>query len=295
MSRSSYVLVTPTRNNEATIGQTIMAVASQTHPPVRWIIVSDGSTDATDDVVRAGMARFPFLDLLRVDHDRTKGFASKVAAFNAGYAALAGVAHDYVGNLDADVTFDPTYFERLLAVLDGDHRLGIAGGTIVERNRTRTRRQRTSPNSVAGAVQLFRRDCFAETGGFAPLPGGGEDASAEIMARLQGWKVRTVADLEVVHHGRVGTRNGSALRAAFARGRTNYLLGYDPVFQLGVSCYRMADPPYVVGGVLMMAGFGWNAWRRPERALPQPAMAFLRREQRARVRSIAARTVQACL
>ncbi|MDQ4090354.1 MAG: glycosyltransferase family 2 protein [Actinomycetota bacterium] len=282
-SGRAYAVVTPTRNNADTLAETVRSVTAQSSLPVRWVIVSDGSTDGTDEIVRAAAERHPFIRLIRRSTGESGGFGSKVAAFEVGRAALADVDYEFIGNLDADVAFGPDYFERLLDAFAGDHRLGVAGGSIVEHLGDRTIPQRVSANSVAGAVQLFRRQCFDDTGGFVPLPLGGEDSTVEIMARASGWYVRTLFDLPVIHHGRIGVRNGSSIQARFCKGMTNYILGYDPAFHAAISAYRMRDRPYVVGGISMLAGYAWAALRRPPRALPDSGIRFLRAEQRRRL------------
>lgn len=279
------MLVTPTKNNAATIGRTVGAVAAQTVLPARWVIVSDGSTDGTDEIVVAAAARHPFIRLIRRTPFEPGGFGSKVASFEVGRSAAVDVDYTFIGNVDADVSFGPYYFERLLDAFAADRRLGVAGGAIVEEAEGRRVPQRVSVNSVAGAVQLFRRQCFEETGGFVPLPLGGEDSTVEIMARSAGWRVRTLFDLPVRHHGRIGARNGGPTRVRFRKGVTNYILGYDPLFQVVISAYRMRDRPYVVGGLSMLSGYVWASLRRRPRALTDGAIRFLRSEQRQRMAS----------
>ncbi len=286
MGRGAYVLVTPTKDNRATIAKTLAAVTEQTVVPARWVIVSDGSTDGTDEIVQEYASEFSFIRLLRVEPSGAGGFGSKVAAFHAGYATLTDLDYEFIGNLDADVSFPNDYFERLLQVFSVESGLGLAGGSVIEVEGGHARAQRVSANSVAGAVQLFRRQCFEETGGFLALPLGGEDAVAEIMARAHGWAVRTVFELEVTHHGRIGRRHGRVLRGWFSKGVTNYLLGYDPVFQVAASCYRMTDRPYVLGGATMMTGYVYAAMRRCQHVVPREGVNFLRREQGDRLRAL---------
>jgi poly-beta-1,6-N-acetyl-D-glucosamine synthase len=115
VERISYVLITPARNEEASIGDTIESVISQTVLPKKWVIVSDGSTDRTDAIVREHLSGNPWIDLIRMPEHRDRQFAAKVNSFNAGYAGLRGVDYDIIGNLDADISFEPDYFEFLLS------------------------------------------------------------------------------------------------------------------------------------------------------------------------------------
>lgn len=284
-----YVLITPARDEADGLAATIAAVVAQREQPRRWVIVSDGSTDGTDAIVAEHAARHPFIHLLRREPDGAGGFASKVAAFAAGYDLARQVPHEFVGNLDADVEPPPEYFTRVLDAFAAEPDLGLAGGQIHVRTGTTTRPQRISRGSVAGAVALYRRACFEQVGGFVPLSLGGEDSAAEIHARYHTWAVRTLADLPVTHRGAITHGARGVLAARFRKGRTNRALGYDPVFHLAVSAFRAFEPPYLVGGVAMALGYAWATLRRQRFALPAAVVAFLRGEQRRRLVAIITR------
>ncbi len=154
----SYVLLTAAHNEEAFIAQTIEAVTAQTKRPVRWIIVSDGSTDQTDNIVRDYCRRYDFIEFFRVDQAIGSGVVSKVNALQSAYGRLRNLQYEFIGNVDADVCFDSEYFEMLLAIFSLDPKLGIAGGIILDkRNGHFRRRSSNSLRSVAHAAQLVRR------------------------------------------------------------------------------------------------------------------------------------------
>ena len=111
----------------AFIENTIKAVVAQTLRPVKWVIVSDGSTDGTDEIVTKYTPDNPWIELMRMPERRERNFAGKVHAFNAGYARMSDLDHDVMGNLDADITFDEEYFEFLLRKFAENPRLGVAG------------------------------------------------------------------------------------------------------------------------------------------------------------------------
>jgi glycosyltransferase involved in cell wall biosynthesis len=286
VSTPAYVLITPARDEERKLGNTIASVLAQDVPPRHWVIVDDGSVDGTARVARELAGGDQRVTIISRPAGAPANFASKVSAFAAGLEALGGVPYDFIGNLDADVSFASDYFARLLERFTARPRLGLAGGLIVQEVGDRSQPQRISPNSVAGAVQLFRRACFDDVGGLRPLSLGGEDAAAEILARMHGWEVQTFFDLRVHHHGPVHNRKRGAYAAFFARGVVNRTLGYDPLFQIFVSGYRTAQPPYLLGGALMLAGYLYAAAQGKELALPAEAVAFLRREQRQRLRQL---------
>jgi glycosyltransferase involved in cell wall biosynthesis len=96
MPNSTYVLITPARNEEGYIERTIQSVISQTILPLKWIIVSDGSTDRTDAIVEHYLSDHPFIKLYRRDGDAVRNFGSQVRAFRAGYEQLYGIDYDYI-------------------------------------------------------------------------------------------------------------------------------------------------------------------------------------------------------
>lgn len=283
MTCRDYVLVTPARNEGAYLEMTIEAVLSQTIRPKKWIIVSDGSVDRTDDIAAGYARKHSFIHLLRAADQREKSFGSKVKAFEAGYNQVKGTDFSFLGNLDADVSFGPDYYRQILEKFEANPSLGLAGGTIWERVKEQFIPQRISSNSVAGAVQLFRRPCFEAIGGYVPIKGGGIDAVAEIMARMHGWTVQTFPDIPVYHHRRVSTGRVSILSTRFHQGITNYLLGYHPLFHALSCLYRVFDRPYVIGSALALLGYGWSWLKRYERPIPKEVVNFLRSEQRARM------------
>src|SRR6266581_1528242 len=125
-----YVLVTPARNEAGYIRKTIESVVSQTRRPMRWIIVSDGSTDGTDQIVNEYSAKHQYIRLLRIDGDTERNFGSKVRAIRAGVGLLESLPYEFTGILDADISFGPTYYESVLRRFQENSRLGLCGGTL---------------------------------------------------------------------------------------------------------------------------------------------------------------------
>ena len=285
MTQDRYALVTPAKNEEGFIENTIEAVLSQTCLPEKWVIVSDGSTDRTSEIAAAYAERHSFIQLVRTQAlgKPAKNFGSKVRAFRGGYRELRDTPHEFVGNLDADVTFDRDYFEQILSRFRENPKLGLAGGIIVQRSGNGFVAQHMSLNSVAGAVQLFRRETYEAFGGYIAIEGGGIDAAAEIMTRMHGWQVQTFPEIHVRHHRRVSTGGATALGTTFRQGITNYRLGYHPAFQV-VSCLsRSIDRPYLVGSMSTFLGYCWAFVKNYERAMPDGVIEYLRSEQTARI------------
>jgi poly-beta-1,6-N-acetyl-D-glucosamine synthase len=284
-SLPQYVLITPARNEAQFIGLTLQSMVRQTVPPLRWIIVSDGSTDGTDEIVATVAAKHPWLELLRMPERRERHFAGKVYAFNAGLARVASLDYEVIGNLDADISFEPDYLAFLLNQFAANPRLGVAGTPYQERN-TQYDYRFANIEDVAGACQLFRRKCFEEIGGYVPLKGGLVDTVAVRSARMKGWQTRTFPDRVCVHHRESGTAERGALVAKFARGEKAYAMGSHPLWEVCRTVYQMSRRPYVVGGLALLSGYLWSLLRRTERPVPPELMAFQRREQMQRLRRI---------
>jgi glycosyltransferase involved in cell wall biosynthesis len=276
----TYALITPAYNEEEHIERLIDAVTAQTLRPVKYIIVSDGSTDRTEEIVKWHARELSFLELLRRERNKNATFGSKALAFNAGWERLRKLEFNFVGNIDADISFEPDYFESLIGEFEQDKKLGLAGGLVhYPASNGRFIPQRISKISVAGATQFFRRQCFEEIGGYFPLSSGGIDSAAEIMARMKEWKTETIFRLKVLTHRAVITGHGSVNAARFNMGVMNYALGYHPLFQIASCLMRVTDHPILTGSVFVLAGYVWAMLKRYTRQVPEEFVKFLRDEQ----------------
>ncbi len=281
----SYVLITPARNEAQLIEKTLISVVSQTLKPLRWVIVSDGATDGTDEIVSRYVAKHDWIELVRLPARGHRNFAGKVTAFNAGYASLAGMAYDVIGNLDADISFEEDYLAFLMSKFADNPRLGVAGTPYREENAAIDRFR--SPTHVPGACQLFRRECFETIGGYQPVSSGGIDFIALLSAQAKGWQTWRFDEKICWHHRSVGSGNHpSAWRRLLNRGRKDYLLGSHPGFEIFRSAYQMKNGPYIVGGVLMLAGYFWALLRGEERTMPKELIGIRRSDQIQRLKAV---------
>jgi biofilm PGA synthesis N-glycosyltransferase PgaC len=274
-----YIIITPAHNEERLISHTIRSMVQQTIRPVKWLIVDDASSDRTAEIVQQYSSEFPFIQLVRHVRSGQRSFGHKVAAFKYGLAQIREIEYDYIGNLDADVSFKADYFANLLSLFRNDSTLGIGGGAVYSDHDGKFISQRVAPDSVAGAVQLFRRECFEQIGGYMPLPYGGIDAAAEIMARTKGWSVRTFFDLEILEHRRTGSAGGRPLYASAREGLKFHSLGYTFPFYCVRCIYRLFSRPVLVGSLAAFSGFLFGVLKRNPIQLPADATRFLRAEQ----------------
>jgi poly-beta-1,6-N-acetyl-D-glucosamine synthase len=285
-SKYAYVLMTAAYNEEAHIEKTLQSVLSQTVRPERWVIVSDDSTDRTDEIVQSYAARYDFIRFLRVTKTAGHSFHSKVAALHQGASLLEGAAYDFIGNIDGDLSLEPFYFEQLLDHFQRDPALGLTGGFVYEDDgRGFQSRWSNSVHDVGHAAQLVRRECYEAIGGYALLKYGGEDWYAQTCARMKGWKVEAVPELKIFHHRHTGT-SSHPIRNAFRSGRLDYSFGSDPVFEVLKCLRRFREAPYFLVALTRLAGFLWPYVCREAPSVPADFKAFLREEQRSRVSAL---------
>ena len=286
----TYVLITPARNEEALIEGTIRAVLSQTRLPSRWVIVSDGSTDATDEIVTRYAVQYTWIELLRMPAHRDRTFAAKATCFNAGYERLKDVEFDLIANLDADITFAPNYFEFLIGKFLEWPRLGVAGTPFIEDASRPTSHsyahRHADLDHVSGACQVFRKKCLDDVGGYRPIKGGGIDWVAVTTARMKGWQTRTFIDKTCVHHRGMGTAERSRLIARFRHGQEDYCVGGHPLWQLLRGGFQMKERPFVLGGLMLILGYVSAMVMRMQRPVPPELIAFRRAEQMSRLRGM---------
>ena len=280
---SRYVLITAARDEADFIELTLKSVVAQGVKPSRWIIVSDGSTDGTDEIVATYVARYPWIELLRMPERAKRHFGGKANAFNAGYKRVADLEFEYIGNLDADISFDEDYFAFLLQRFSENEQLGVAGTPFREGEIAYDYRF-VSIEHVSGACQLFRRACFEDVGGYLPLKAGGVDHVAVLTARMKGWQTRTFMEKTSEHHRPQGSALRNLFRSKLHDGKLDHALGGHPFWEIFRSFYQMTQKPYVIGGVLVWMGYLSAMIRRQEKSVSREVMAFRRREQMGRLR-----------
>lgn len=284
-TQCQYVLVTAAHNEEAFIEGTIRAVCSQELLPRRWVIVDDASTDQTATIVRDYARNHPFIQLFQLSAHHAPDFGAQVRAINAGLESLqqSNVDFDFIGNVDADITFGASYFRELFEKFKAIPDLGLAGGWLYENNGVRFMpRAGNRITSVPHGVQCFRRVCFEAIGGYVPLRYGAPDWCAEISARMNGWRVESFPDLAVFHHRRTGSVSGQ-LRYLYRAGLAAYSLGSHPAFELAKCVGRLHRRPFIVGGLSRLAGFGAGYLRKERRQVSEELVRFLRQEQTQRL------------
>ena len=256
-----YVIITPAQNEAQFIELTLQSVMSQSILPLKWVIVSDGSTDGTDEIVKKYAYDSPWIELMRLPERHERNFAGKVFAFNAGYAKVKDLDHEAIVSLDADISFDVDYFSLLLGKLAAEPALGLVGTPFQEISGHTYDYRFVSIEHVSGACQVFRRECFEAIGGYLPVKGGSIDHIAVITARMKGWKTRTFTEKVCLHHRKMGTAQRGILTSRFRLGIKDYAVGNHPLWELFRTVHQMRMSPLVFGGLALGTGYFWASLR----------------------------------
>lgn len=269
----SYAIVTPARDEAANLGRLAACVEAQTVLPTEWIVVDNGSADATADLVRELASRQSWIRL--VQGPPAPGAARGgpvVRAFLTGLAALQSDP-DVVVKLDADLSFPGDHFQGLLGAFAADPRLGIAGGVCWELTGGEWRPQFTTRDHVRGAARAYRRACLEE---LLPLPERmGWDGVDELKAQTRGWSTRSLPELPVRHHRALGGRE-RRLAKWVAQGDMAHFMGYRPSYLLVRALYRSTQEP---SALAMVYGYARAALRRQPRYEDSPTVRQLREAQ----------------
>lgn len=281
---NSFVLVTPVKDEEKLIGQTIESVVAQSAIPKEWVIVSDGSTDRTNDIIREWAKNHSWIRLLALKPRVGRSFAAVVHNTETGIRHLECKDYAFLGLLDSDVTFQPDYFEQLIRRFDAEPALGLAGGVVIDVGLPRDRFPRNRID-VPGAVQFFRRECFERIGGLIPIPEGGWDGMTCAMARMHGYETKLFTDLVVDHLKPRNISEGGVVRRKWQMGLRDYASGYHPLFEAVKCVSRLKNPPLVIGAVAWWSGYCCALLRRHPRILDTSIVAYIRCEQMKRLTS----------
>lgn len=282
-----YVLITPARNEGRFIENTIRSVAQQTVLPLKWVIVNDGSTDDTGILAARSAAGIDWIEVIDLPVRKERNFAAKVYAFRAGQERLGAIDYRVIGNLDADVSLESDHFEFLMRKFKEDPSLGVAGTVFREDGYFSGTDSFEGQNYVSGQCQIFRRECFEAIGGYQPSEAGGIDWIAVNTARMIGWKTQSFREKCFYHHRALGTASRGRVGKSFAYGKKDYYLGGHPLWEVIRGVYQLRKRPYLIGGVLMVAGYFTAMLRSEKRVVSEDLMRFHRREQMMKLRAIA--------
>jgi glycosyltransferase involved in cell wall biosynthesis len=282
-----YAIVTPARNEADNLPRIADCLRTQSVVPRHWLIVDNGSTDDTVALASELAAEIPWIEVLEIPGEAAaQPGAPVVRAFHAGLERIDDDV-DIVVKLDADVSFDPDYFERHVAAFEADDRLGIAGGTCLELREGRWQAVHVTGDHVRGASRAYRRGCLRAV---TPLPERvGWDGIDELKAAVLGWKTMLIPGLEFFHHRALGARDGASTSRWVQQGRGAHYMGYRPSYLLMRTIHHARRNP---AALAMLAGYVASAIRQEERYGDDAVRDYLRRQQRLRTIRARAREAQ---
>ena len=278
LSVPSYAIITPARNEGQYLQKTIDCVSGQTLRPLAWVIVNDGSTDNTREIIDSAAKQYPWIKgVHRPDRGFRQNGGGVIEAFYEGYSLVTEEKWDYLVKLDADLTFGPDYFASSFDRFIQDPKLGIGGGVICDEIDGILVEESAGdpPFHVRGATKIYRQACWEALGGLIKAPGW--DTLDEIKANMLGWKTGTFRDLKLHQHRKTGGADG-CWKNWVKNGLANYITGYHPVFMLA-KCVRRGIH---TGSVAIAAGLGWGFLSGYLKRLPkaEPKLVrYVRQEQ----------------
>ncbi len=277
MEEPDYVIISPVKDEERYLRLTLRAVTSQTAPPRRWIIVSDGSVDATARIAREWAARHPWITVVEKENEggRKRG-GGVVRAFYRGFELIRDEPWDFVVKLDGDLSFNSRFFERIFKEFERRPRLGISSGVSHAWAGAAWAEEKASRGYTYGETKVYRRRCFEEIGGLVEHMGW--DGIDHIKAIQLGWEAEHAPGVIFYHHRRQGQATGF-VKAEVEEGLCSYFMGYHPLFLVARGIKRMRLYPYGIGGLALMASYWWSWLRRKPRYNDPEFVNFLRRNQ----------------
>ncbi len=256
-----YIVISPVRDEEAFLPRSIEAVCGQTVTPTEYILVDDGSTDRTAEIIKDAASRHPWIRYVgRSNRGGRSVGPGVIEAFYDGYRTIESADYEFICKMDGDLTIGPRYFETLFAKFEQDPRLGSASGKLyLDVGDGKLVEERIADESVLGGMLCYRRECFDRIGGFVRQVMW--DGIAFHRCRMEGFRTRSFTDpeLRILDHRIMGSSQGSIYRGRLRWGWGQYFMGTHPLYMLAIGAYRAAERPFVVGGALIVLGYlkGW--------------------------------------
>jgi glycosyltransferase involved in cell wall biosynthesis len=293
----NYCLISPARNEAKYIKKTLDSVLAQTVLPRRWIIIDDGSTDETPQILADYAAKHDLIEVhTRTDRGRRALGGGVVEVFNSGMDLIAEDPAEFVCKLDVDLILPPRYFERLLEEMEADDRLGSVSGKpyfwVGAEGASELKSERIADDVSVGASKFYRRAFLDDIGGLVKgLIWDGVDC---YRGRMLGWRSKSLDDRELrfIHLRPMGSSDRGIIHGRKRLGEGYWFIGASPSFVLATAAYRVTHKPMLIGSAATVWGYV-RAWLKGTARYPDPQFRrFLRRYHRTVLLRGKTRTVQ---
>ena len=264
MTRQTYCIVSPVRDEEKYMRRTLESVVNQTVPPDLFVIVDDGSTDATPAILAEYAAKYPYIKVVqRRNRGQRRVGGGVVEAFYEGWDVAKEYNHDFLTKLDMDLALPLGYFERLLELMAADPRLGTVSGKAYYPGPSNTDEsfegelisEHIGDDVSLGMTKFWRRQFFDEIGGLVPqVLWDGIDC---YKGRMLGWKACSVDEpgLRFIHLRPMGSSDKSIVKGRIRLGTGQWMMGSSPAFVFAAAMHRARHRPYVIGALATL--YGW--------------------------------------
>jgi glycosyltransferase involved in cell wall biosynthesis len=275
--KEKYVIITPARDEESYIENTIKSVIHQTIRPIEWVIVNDGSTDKTGLIIDKYAKQYQWI---HTRHRENRGFRKAgggvIETFYDGYNVLKSKDWNYIVKLDGDLSFDKDYFEKCFLEFNNNPKLGIGGGIIFNLKDSALKEEKNPVFHVRGATKIYKRECWNAIGGLMKAPGW--DTLDEVKANMMGYKTQSFAELKLIHHRITGSADGT-WQNCVKNGRGSYISGYHPIFMMFKCLKRAFHEPDLIASVGLFYGFISGYFQKIPQVNDDKLIQYLRKQQ----------------
>lgn len=276
---NSYVLISPCRDEADYMRQTLDSIVAQSVRPEKWVVIDDGSTDDTPQILAEYASKHDWIKIVtRSDRGRRAVGPGVIDAFYAGFDTINPDDFEYLCKLDLDLEIPPTYFETVIAEMETSPRLANFSGKAYLREKDgRLVSERLGDENAVGQIKFYRVTAFKEIGGFVrQVSWDGIDGH---MCRMNGWIARSEdrPELRFIHLRQMGSSQHSLWVGRLRWGFGKYFMGSAIYYVAAVAVYRMLEKPYVIGGWGILWGYLKAMFSRAPRFEDREFRRFLRR------------------
>jgi len=263
-----YIVVTPCRNEENNLPDLIQSMVAQTIKPVLWVIIDDGSTDETPNIIKETELKYDWIKSIQLDEGiRDLGIhyadiCRKGFDFGIRYCKINDIQYEYIGLLDADIVLRTDYFNKLIKEFEKNSKLCIAsGGIYYIDNKFNEIWEKTRDDLPRGGARIWRRKCFEETGGY--LLTCSPDAVSNIKAKLMGWETRQFKEIKAIQTRMTSSAEGF-WRGYEMKGGSSYFISTNSLLVMLKGIKYLFKKPYYIG-IAYFLGYIKSFIRREKR------------------------------